>query len=381
MSQTSVKTLTDEKLQEIEKLALKKLETTEIKPVELSETEIQEIEQTFQDVKDFRQLGEKITAPIDNIIEKTTKIIEWDPVMDVSNELAQINNQVQAVYKEIINDDGPVMKFLKSLPWIGQLAKLIDEKVDEARFNLKSISGKIEHIFSGFDQAYQSLNKSIEMQKEFLQWLEENISKVKAYKEYVTKKLEEFRQKLAQVTDETEKQKYQMFVKNVEYFLWNLEVLIWNLELARKRLLIRLDAAVKLALSMNSSRPIFKTLLSIAVLETSGQKALDASMKAINIMWETIDQMSSDLTDKAIESSKKAEELSSKPVLDPQKFVENVKKLKQHFETIETYRQQVAKEAEAEREAFKQATEELRKIKEIKVEDVNELQQQLTKTD
>jgi hypothetical protein len=41
------------------------------------------------------------------------------------------------------------------------------------------------------------------------------------------------------------------------------------LELARKRLLMRLDAAVKLALAMNSSRPIFKTLLSVAVLETS----------------------------------------------------------------------------------------------------------------
>jgi ABC-type transporter Mla subunit MlaD len=87
--------------------------------------------------------------------------------------------------------------------------------------------------------------------------------------------------------------------------------------------------------------------------------------------------MSSQLTDKAIESSKKAEELSSKPILDPQKFVENVKKLKQHFEEIETYRQQVAQQAEAERQVFKQATEELSKIKEVKAKDLDELENTL----
>jgi hypothetical protein len=35
---------------------------------------------------------------------------------------------------------------------------------------------------------------------------------------------------------------------------------------------------------MSSSRPIFKTLLSVAILETSGQKAIDASMKTIDVM-------------------------------------------------------------------------------------------------
>jgi len=371
---TSTTTLTDEKLKEIQNLTKQKLEITSIKPVELSPTETQEIEETFQNVKDFRQLWEKITAPIDDIIEKTAKIIEWDPIMDVSNELAEINNQVQSVYKEIINEDSAFVKFLKSIPLLGQLV----EKADEIKFNMKTIQWKIETIFSWFDQAYESLNKSIEMQKEFLQWLEQNIWKVKAYKDYVAKKLEEFKQKASSITGETEKQKYEMFIRNVEYFLGNLEVLIWNLELARKRLLMRLDAATKLALAMNSSRPIFKTLLSVAVLETSGQKALDASMKAIDVMWKTIDQMSSELTDKAIESSRKAEELSSKPILDPKVFVENVKKLKQHFETIEQYREQIKQEAEAERQVFKQATEELKKIKEVKVKDFNQLEETLT---
>ncbi|MDR2639925.1 MAG: hypothetical protein LBC61_00880 [Candidatus Peribacteria bacterium] len=61
-------------------------------------------------------------------------------------------------------------------------------------------------------------------------------------------------------------------------------VLIGNLDMAKKRLLMRLDAAVKLSLSMNSSRPIFKTLLSTALIETSSQKALDASIKAMDVM-------------------------------------------------------------------------------------------------
>jgi len=60
-----------------------------------------------------------------------------------------------------------------------------------------------------------------------------------------------------------------MFVQQIEYFLGNIETLIGNLELAKKRMLMRLDSAVKLSLAMNSSRPIFKTLLSVAIIETS----------------------------------------------------------------------------------------------------------------
>jgi hypothetical protein len=61
-------------------------------------------------------------------------------------------------------------------------------------------------------------------------------------------------------------------------------VLIGNLDMARKRLNMRLDSANKLSLAMSSSRPIFKTLLSTALIETSSQKAIDASMKAMEVM-------------------------------------------------------------------------------------------------
>lgn len=255
------------------------------------------------------------------------------------------------------------MRIAKKMPLIGGLMKQIDARWDEAAFNMKSLEGKIEMIFSGFDQAYSSLNTSIDLQKKFLVGIDDNLGKVVAYKEFLGKKIEEFRTKSVDSSDEMEKMKYDMFIRHVEYFQSNLIVLIGNLDMARKRLLMRLDSASKLSLAMSSSRPIFKTLLSTALIETSSQKALDASMAAIGVMGETIDKMSSELTDKAIESSRKSEELSSKPVLSASVFVENVTKLKNHFDTIESYRAQVKSEAEAEKKLFDEASEKLKQVK------------------
>jgi len=62
--------------------------------------------------------------------------------------------------------------------------------------------------------------------------------------------------------------------------------------------------------------------------------------------------MSSDLTDKAIKGNKKAEEMSSKPVLSTSVFIDNVTKLKNYFDEMETYRATINKEAEEERKLF-----------------------------
>lgn len=217
------------------------------------------------------------------------------------------------------------------------------------------------------------------MQKSFLEGIEANLGKVVAYKDFLQEKVEEFKQKADEVESEEEKLKYDMFLRNVEYFLSNLVVLIGNLEMARKRLLMRLDSASKLSLAMSSSRPIFKTLLSTALIETSSQKALDASMKALDVMGETIDKMSSELTDKAIESSKRSEELASKPVLSASVFVENVTKLKNHFDQIESYRAQVKLEAEAEKQAFSDAKEKLNDVKVLSAKTQEELAEELNK--
>lgn len=356
---------------------IKKLTKLESKP--LTVTEQAEVEQTFAEAKDFRSLGEKITAPLDSIISETAIVIDSDPIMQVSDELSKMNSEVQSVYKDIINNDGMMMKAAKSIPLLGSLMRTLDSKWDEAKFNIQSLQGKIEMIFSGFDQANRSLDTSIDMQKKFLEGIDENLGKVVSYRDFLTTKVEEFKSKWAGTVDETEKLKYDMFVRQVEYFIGNLNVLIGNLDMARKRLLMRLDAAAKLSLSMSSSRPIFKTLLSTALIETSSQKALDASMKAINVMGETIDKMSTELTDKAIESSRKSEELSSKPVLSSDVFVANVTKLKTHFETIESYRAQVKIEAEAEKKAFDDASEELKKVKVLSSKDQEEFAKELSK--
>lgn len=328
------------------------------------------INNAFSDAKDFRTVGERITAPIDSIINETTAIIEKDPIMKVSDELSDMNKQMQGVYESIMDTDGALMGFMKTVPGIGAIAKMIDRKFDELSFNMKDINGKIEAIFSGFDQSYESLNTSIDMQMNFLDGIEQNLGRVIAYKEYLSGKLEDFK-KEQEITDEPSKLK--MFTRSVEFFLTNLVVLIGNLEMAKKRLLIRMDSAQKLSLSMNSSKPIFKTLLSTAVIEISGQKAIDASMEAITAMGASIDKMSSQLTDKAIESNRKAEEISSKPILSTSIFVENVTKLKHHFDEIEDYREAVAIEAKKEREDFDNARKQLEDIKVLTKKESDEL--------
>jgi hypothetical protein len=343
----------------------------------LNQEEQDLVVKSFEEVKDFRSLGERITAPIDSIIDETTVIIENDPIMDVSDELNTMNSKMQNIYADIIDNDGPVMKFFKKLPVVGAIAEKLDEKWDEQNFSMKTINEQITSIFSGFDQAYTSLNVSIDMQYNFLEGIDKNLGKVIDYKEFLDVKLLEFKAGLDQ--KEEDKDKLKLFIRSVEFFQTNLTVLIGNLEMAKKRLLIRLDSARKLSLSMNSSKPIFKTLLSTAVIEISGQKAIDASMTAINAMSETIDKMSSSLTDEAIASNKKAEELSSQPILSLNVFVDNVTKLKNHFDEIEDYREKIMIDAKKQREDFDQARKNLADIKVLSKSQSDELEEILAK--
>ncbi len=345
--------------------------------VELSASEKAKIEQAFAESKDFREVWEKITAPFDEIISETAKVIDNDPIMNVSEELKQMNGEVQGVYQEIIDNDMAITKFFKKIPLIWDLVKKIDAKVDEATFNMKGIEGKIKMIFDWFDTTYNSVNKSIDLQIKFLETIDENLDKVEAYKDFIEEKLVELSERLKNTTDEKEKAKLEMFIRNVEFFKSNLVVLIWNLDMARKRLQMRLESANKLSLAMSSSRPIFKTLLSTALIETSSQKAIDASMKALDVMGKTIDKMSSDLTDKAIEGSKRAEEMSSKPVLSTSVFIENVTKLKNYFDEMDVYRENIEKEAVEERKLFEWAKEKLENLKVLSKKDVEELNKEL----
>jgi len=340
-----------------------------------------EIDKAFASAKDFREVWERITAPLEDIINKTAKIIDADPIMSVQDELAIVNKDVQSVYSEIMNTDWTVMKFLKWIPGVWGLVWKLDNKFDEAVFNMKGIQWKIELIFSWFDQAYNSINKSIDLQMGFLEWIDKNLDLVEDYRDYIANKINEYDQKLDEITDEKEKQKITLFLNNVEFFKNNLDVLIWNLDMARKRLLMRLDSANKLSLAMNSSRPIFKVLLSTALIETSSQKAIDASMAAMEIMGQTIDKMSSDLTDKAIESNRRAAEVSSNPVLSTEVFIKNVEKLKNHFDEIEAFRNKLAEDSQAEQQAFLEASKDLEDFNVLTAEENKKLEQMLKQVD
>ena len=355
----------------------KQIKVEEEKKIVLSATDIRDIEETFAKAKDFREVGEKITAPIDNIIAETAKVIDNDPIMNVSEELGEMNDSVQSVYSDIIDNDMALVKFFKKIPILWSLVKAIDSKVDEATFNMKGIEGKIQIIFDGFDTTYKSVNKSIDLQVKFLEAIEKNLWKINAYKEFIDLKIIDLKVQHEETTDEKQKTKLEMFIRNVEFFQTNLVVLLGNLDMAKKRLLMRLDSANKLSLAMSSSRPIFRTLLSTALIETSSQKAIDASMKAMAVMWKTIDKMSSDLTDKAIEGNKKAEEMTATPVLSTSVFIDNVAKLKNYFDEMETYREQISKEAAEERKLFETAKEKLEDLKILNKKDVEELNAEL----
>jgi hypothetical protein len=89
--------------------------------------------------------------------------------------------------------------------------------------------------------------------------------------------------------------------------------------------------------------------------------------------------MSAELTDKAISGSKKAEEMASKPVLSTQQFMENVTKLKNHFDEIEDFREQIAKEAREERKLFEEASKKLDDMKVMNKETQEEFIEELNK--
>lgn len=334
-----------------------------------------EIQETFQEAKDFRSIWEKITAPFDEIVSQSAKIIENDPIMKINDELLKVNTEVQWVYNEILNKDNSITQTLKNIPLIWWLV----QKIQDKKFDIKSTENKIQTIFSWFDISYNSLNTSIDLQRNFVDWINQNISKVKNYKNFIDEKIISFKTQIESETDLEKKEQLSLFLKNVEFFNWNLVVLIWNLKLTEKRLLIRLDSAWKLSLSMNASRPIFKTLLSTALIETSSQKALDSSLKAMEMMWSTIDKMSSELTQKTIDSALKSEQASTKPVLSNTVFVENVTKLKNHFDEIENYRKDLLLKNQEEQNAFIEAKNSLDNLKILSKNSQIQLESELTK--
>ncbi|MBS8121629.1 hypothetical protein [Candidatus Vampirococcus lugosii] len=339
MSNTNV--IEKEDINQIQVIINKKLEGGSLEIIELDKNEVKQIDDTFDNIKDFRSLGEKITSPVDNIINETSKVIKSDLIMNTSNKLETVNYDIQKVYEKIVNEDGAILRFLKSIPLIGNIISYFMKK----KYNMKEIKGQIENIFSGFDQSYESLNKSIYIQKNFLDSLEKNLGKINNYQKFIDKRLINLEEKYKNEIDKDQKGKYKVFIEQVEYFLQNIRILIGNLELARKRILTRLDSTIKLSLSMNNSRPIFKTIINVAILETSGQQALDASSKYMEAMGNALESISEDILEDKTEH-KNVEDKNEDNSNNEDKLVENVKKLKNNFDEIEGYRKEIVKQTQ-----------------------------------
>ena len=69
--------------------------------------------------------------------------------------------------------------------------------------------------------------------------------------------------------------------------------------------------------------------------------------------------------------------MSSKPVVSTQVFIDNVQKLKTHFDEIEQFRAQVALEAAEERKLFEEAGKKFEEMKLLSKEDTEEFNKQL----
>jgi hypothetical protein len=69
--------------------------------------------------------------------------------------------------------------------------------------------------------------------------------------------------------------------------------------------------------------------------------------------------------------------MASKPVLSTSVFIENVTKLKNYFDEMDTYREQIAKEAQEERKIFDEAKTKLENLKVLNKKDIEELNSEL----
>jgi len=344
--------------------------------IELSEEKKRSIEEKFENAEDFSEVGAQITAPINGVANETLTLIKNDPIMDVSGILNNIKKDVDWLYDDIIKEDSFILKFAKAIPLLWLAIDKISGTAENIKFNMKETNEKIQGLFKNFDVSHKSLVKSIELQNKYLKWLNANIDEIIAYRNFIDKKLEEFEEKIVQSSWE-EQEKYKNFANAMQNFLSNLNSLIGNLTLWRKRILRRLDAAQNINLVMWPTRWIFEALLSTAVVEAATQKPIEATLKSMNNLWESIDKRNETLTEKTIENSKKTEKMLAKPILNTKKFVNNVEKLKNHFIDIEEYREKMATEAKAEKKEFEKAYETLEDLNVPKPKNHKELMEHL----
>ena len=111
------------------------------------------------------------------------------------------------------------------------------------------------------------------------------------------------------------------------------------------RIAMRLESAKRLHKQMELSRPAFQTLLSSVLMESAGQRAIEASVGIMKVLGGAIDQMSEKLTTQTIESAKMALEAEVRPMLGAGDIRRNVERIQSELLVIANTREQYMLEA------------------------------------
>ncbi len=338
-----------------------------------SDERFKEIDNLFKESKDFAEMGEKLTAPIDEIISRSNELIENDPVIWIGNELSKINKEVNEVYEDIIQDSSKAVKFMKKIPLLWKIVDTFTDKKEEMMFELKDNREKLESIFKNYDICQSSLSLNIKAYKDMEADLRQYIDKIGLYIEYIQLKLEGFKEKKELAKNDEEIAKYTSFIQQTEFFINNMKSLESILNLSMKRITESVKNSTQLSISMSTGKPVFKLLINLAVSESALQKGNEAAIKAIRGMGDTIEKMDNELTDRSIDASNKTQEILLSPIISSENIIENTKKLTKHLEEINAQKDKHIEEAKKGNAELDIELAKLRSLNSLKQSDIEDI--------
>lgn len=239
---------------------------------------------------------------INTMIDRTAKLISADPLIGAQHEVNKIDENFKVIHDALKETDPELKKGL----W--------DSIFGSKRgFNFKSIESNVKNLFRQFDLTVESVEKSVIIFNSYKEDLEGEIASLAEFVDSIDEtKLEE-----------DDKLQYQNYV-----------VQLRSLQNSNSRIGMRLKTADSLHKTMKSSRGVFQSVLSSCMLEAGGQSSLDSSVKMMATMTQTIEQLSNDLTESTIRTSKLAVTASMRPALQAWNLQKNSMLLETAFDEI-----------------------------------------------
>ena len=240
-------------------------------------------------------------SSLDNIIQETGDIIWRNEYY--TGDISEVSEEFDSLYADIANDGKGLVSVIKK--WISK---------DEG-FKFKSFEGKIQSIFTKFDNCKNAVDDS-----------------VKVFDSY-SKRLKKELDTLCPLVENDKAPTLEDYEGDEEVFNKNLLafrtacVVVWNLRLAYERIVQRLDSSKKVGEQMRLSRPAFQTLLSSLIVEQSSQRALTSAIQITTILGASIDKMSTTLTSDTLKTAQLASRMSCTPMLGAWAIRENAERL------------------------------------------------------